>query len=132
MLAGDIATVDDFVRRPPFQALAACKGMDPALFFVGHGADSYDEARAICAECAVSEACLAYALADSELHGMWGGTTPRERRAMRRAGGCSNCGTTEGLRLGRCRPCRTHVARYGLERPAGLVALDAEALRSVG
>ena len=30
------------------------------------------------------EECLAYALADKDLVGMWGGTTERERREMRR------------------------------------------------
>lgn len=39
----------------------------------------------MCRECPVREACLALALAD-ELEGIWGGTTTKEREAMRHAG----------------------------------------------
>jgi hypothetical protein len=46
---------------------------------------SYTAQRAICSGCAVRESRLAYALADKGLVGMWGGTTERERREMRRA-----------------------------------------------
>ena len=37
---------------------AACKGMDPDIFFAGKGPGANDTARAICAECPVSAECL--------------------------------------------------------------------------
>lgn len=39
----------------------------------------------ICGRCAVREDCLAVALADPTLVGVWGGTTDSARRVMRRA-----------------------------------------------
>lgn len=42
------------------------------------------EARAICSGCLCREECLGYALADSSLQGIWGGTSTAERREMRR------------------------------------------------
>jgi WhiB family transcriptional regulator, redox-sensing transcriptional regulator len=40
-------------------------------------------ARAVCDRCTVTEECLAFALADPYAMGVWGGTTGRQRRAMR-------------------------------------------------
>lgn len=40
-------------------------------------------AKAVCAGCPVREQCLEYALAGDEREGVWGGTSPRERRNMR-------------------------------------------------
>jgi hypothetical protein len=42
-------------------------------------------AKAVCAACVVRGECLAYALADPDLVGVWGGTSHAERRALRRA-----------------------------------------------
>ena len=39
---------------------------------------------AACHGCAAQDACLAYALAADERFGIWGGTLPDERRALRR------------------------------------------------
>ncbi len=41
-------------------------------------------ARAICARCSCRAECLAYALADLDLLGIWAGTTTAERRKMRK------------------------------------------------
>jgi WhiB family redox-sensing transcriptional regulator len=41
-------------------------------------------ARVLCGGCQFLEACRAYALENSSLHGVWGGTTRRERQALRR------------------------------------------------
>ena len=66
---------------------AACKlTLDPEKFFPpsGGGRPSAErEAKAMCAVCPVSKECLAWALAHV-VHGIWGGTTERERRAWRR------------------------------------------------
>ena len=40
-------------------------------------------ARELCAGCSVVTECLALALARSEEHGIWGGTTPLQRAALR-------------------------------------------------
>ena len=40
------------------------------------------EAKAICAQCPVKQQCLDHALEFDERHGIWGGTTPSERRMM--------------------------------------------------
>ncbi len=72
--------------RSPWAERARCRGVDPRLFF--------PERRelpllglAYCRVCKVREPCLAEALADPELRGIWGGTTERERRRLRSAAG---------------------------------------------
>ena len=62
---------------------AACRGVDPELFFLERG-ESSTPARATCAGCPVRAECLAHALAAEERLGIWGGTTPRERQRIRR------------------------------------------------
>jgi WhiB family redox-sensing transcriptional regulator len=66
---------------------AGCRGLDPGLFFPedeeGPGAERAQE---VCATCPVREQCLQTALATKEAYGIWGGTTPRDRRrTMRRS-----------------------------------------------
>lgn len=69
---------------------AACRGMDPNLWFPssGHGkAHDWTKARAVCGTCPVRAECLAYALDHEPVHegsGMWGGATPDERRDLLR------------------------------------------------
>lgn len=67
----------------PWRSKAACQGLDPAIFYPS-SEDDLDAApaKAVCAECAVREACLEYALAVREKDGVWGGATERERRRM--------------------------------------------------
>jgi WhiB family transcriptional regulator, redox-sensing transcriptional regulator len=70
--------------RPAWMAGGACRGVPTATFFRDRGAAA-DEARAICAGCAVRPECLAFATGHDEV-GVWGGTaSPAERRALRRA-----------------------------------------------
>lgn len=63
---------------------ANCLGMDPEFFFPEKGAPM-TATRAVCAACAVREDCLEYALVNAEKFGVWGGTSEKERRAMRKA-----------------------------------------------
>ena len=64
---------------------AACAGMDPEKFFpFPPQTAEIEEAKAVCRQCPVKAACLAWAL-DNEDFGVWGGTSEDERRAMRRA-----------------------------------------------
>lgn len=54
------------------------------LFFPERGGDT-DTARAICAQCPVTRECLDFALrATSAISGIWGGTTGKDRRELRR------------------------------------------------
>lgn len=46
--------------------------------------ENADEARAICGRCLCRAECLAYALADPTLLGIWAGTTTAQRRKLRR------------------------------------------------
>lgn len=62
---------------------ANCKGLDPNLFHTGRG-ESTKEAVAVCAGCLVVEQCLQYALSNSIKVGVWGGTTERQRRKLRK------------------------------------------------
>lgn len=75
--------------RDLWQAHAACRGPEAFLFFAPNHFEKKDEkisresrAKAICNSCAVRQDCLDYALAIREPHGIWGGLTEQERRAV--------------------------------------------------
>jgi WhiB family redox-sensing transcriptional regulator len=61
---------------------AACRGTDLDLFFPGRG-EPAEPARQICASCPVWQPCLDYALSRGIVHGIWGGLSERDRRALR-------------------------------------------------
>lgn len=69
---------------------AACRRENPELFFpVGSDGPAERQtaaAKAVCRRCPVREHCLAYALAEGEDTGVWGGADETERRALRHAG----------------------------------------------
>jgi WhiB family redox-sensing transcriptional regulator len=73
-----------------WRELAACRDYDPEMFFptaderTPKGAADLAEAKAVCAVCPVRKACLTWAIEAGEDHGVWGGTSEDERRAMRR------------------------------------------------
>lgn len=79
-----LPSLEDFLQRPAWHQRAACRGEGTETFVIPHGAQYEPRARELCAGCPVRPECLEVALADSELVGMWGGSTPTERRAMRR------------------------------------------------
>ena len=62
---------------------AACLDADPEIFFPERGGSS-KEARSYCERCPVVEECLSYALENHEEYGIWGNTSDRERRGLRR------------------------------------------------
>lgn len=78
--------MDLYLESVPFDGTQACKSVDPEMFFPEDYEDrkSVFEAKAICQSCPLTSACLVYAIKDSSLEGIWGGTTPKERRNMRR------------------------------------------------
>lgn len=79
-----VHTVDEAWQRD-----AACRGPESVLFFAPTVPEPRPDrdaretrAKAICAACPVTSACLAYALKIREPHGIWGGLNESERRAL--------------------------------------------------
>jgi WhiB family redox-sensing transcriptional regulator len=70
-------------RRPAWHADAACKEHPDTRWFPRKG-EGVDEAKAICATCAVCVECLTYALEHPGLQGVWGGSSQQERARMRK------------------------------------------------
>ena len=60
-----------------------CADVSPSVFFPSDGV-GVDAARKICQECDVRGPCLEYALVNRIDHGVWGGTSERERRRILR------------------------------------------------
>lgn len=68
-----------------WRTLAACRGLDPDLFFAERGDTlTVRNARAVCATCPVAAECLEFAIANGETEGMWGGLCGNELRAEKR------------------------------------------------
>jgi WhiB family redox-sensing transcriptional regulator len=66
-----------------WMARGNCRDHPPATFFPSDGV-GVDVARRICANCPVKSPCLEYALHNGVDHGVWGGTSERERRRIAR------------------------------------------------
>ncbi|MFD6100675.1 WhiB family transcriptional regulator [Nocardiopsis flavescens] len=69
-------------------AQGRCRAYDPEIFFpvstTGIGRADTERALEVCGGCTVRRECLRWALRAGEADGVWGGTTPEERRYMRR------------------------------------------------
>ena len=67
---------------------AACLTEDPELFFpignTGPALAQIDDAKRVCRRCNVREECLQWAIDAGQDHGVWGGMSEDERRAMKR------------------------------------------------
>jgi WhiB family redox-sensing transcriptional regulator len=66
---------------------AACAGYPNKLFFPTEGSTdeaAIEKAKSICAVCAVADECLTYSLETNQRSGIWGGTTEKERKSLRR------------------------------------------------
>lgn len=68
-----------------------CTNTDPEIWFGDQGVDdpyssgySGRTAKKLCKVCPVKEICLEYAIVNVEMHGTWGGLTPRERQRLRK------------------------------------------------
>src|SRR5690606_9469157 len=76
-----LRAVRDRDRDPAWRTRGACQAVDPETFFPAPS-ESADPAMSLCRTCPVQGPCLAWALEAGDLHGVWGATTVRERRAM--------------------------------------------------
>lgn len=78
----------DVIRANEWRDEAACRDLDPELFFpvgtTGPAIEQTETAKAVCRQCDVQEACLDYALRTDQDAGIWGGTSEEERRVLRR------------------------------------------------
>ncbi|MBX6356703.1 MAG: WhiB family transcriptional regulator [Micromonosporaceae bacterium] len=86
-------------RDPAWRTRGACQTVDPETFFPAPS-EPADAAIALCRTCDVQGACLAWALDVGDCHGVWGGTTPRERRAMLVAWRSQGLWSVPGVREG--------------------------------
>lgn len=68
-------------RATDWSSRAKCKGYDPDVFHPYDGAGVI-AAKEICRECAVRTECLEYALEHKIDHGVWGGTSERQRKRI--------------------------------------------------
>jgi len=66
-----------------WMASGSCRNLAPETFFPSDGV-GVDVARKICERCPVKSPCLEYAMENHIDHGVWGGTSERERRRIAR------------------------------------------------
>ncbi len=84
LIAQLLATPDD----PDWRKQAACASGDPEDWYAKVGERHLASAVRTCQECPVRVACLRDAIQRNDVHGLWGGQTSRQRRAIRnRLGG---------------------------------------------
>ena len=83
-------TIDpDKMRRlvipaaPPFMAdpTRKCAAVDDPDVFFGERRDQLETAVRICTGCPLQQQCAAWALEHGQVYGVWGATTPNERRS---------------------------------------------------
>jgi WhiB family redox-sensing transcriptional regulator len=86
MAISDNRTVE--VEDSEWRQHAACRESDPDLFFpvgsTGPSLNDISAAKAVCRSCPVRAQCLDYALRTNQGVGVWGGTSEKERRRLRR------------------------------------------------
>jgi WhiB family redox-sensing transcriptional regulator len=70
----------------PWREAAACLAVIDEVSFFPDKEDlaGIARAKAVCATCPVAAECLTWAIDTNQAEGVWGGHTPKERRAIRR------------------------------------------------
>lgn len=74
------------IKAPTFDGSQLCAQTDPEIFFPDELTDpriSLRYARQICDKCEFKNPCLEYALDNTELEGIWAGTTIQQRQDLR-------------------------------------------------
>lgn len=66
-----------------WMARAKCRDRDDIVFFPGDGDNAF-KARRFCSDCPVRMKCLEYALRHNLKDGVWGGTSPNQRKVIRK------------------------------------------------
>lgn len=116
--------------KTEWRELAACKG-DTAIMYPPRGNyGALRQALDMCASCPVTSQCLDFALEFDETEGIWGGTSGRQRRDLRKTKTRQlNEAMTRGhgiiatYRAGcRCEMCSLAADRLGRRRLLGIVA----------
>ena len=82
---GDAVALDlvALLARPGWHADALCREY-PTLPWIPDRGQSLREMRAVCHRCSIRAECLVAGI-DGDEHGIWGGTSGRERRLLRDA-----------------------------------------------
>lgn len=84
------------------RSFALCREFDPDTWFPtgdsGPALMQAEEAKAVCRQCPIRDACLDYALRMGIDFGVWGGFTETERRAIIRRNGVTRRGANEDHR----------------------------------
>ena len=70
-------------KYPPFDGSQLCAQTDPELWFPTADSQTGKVAKSLCRKCPWKQECLTYAL-HHDLMGIWGATTERERRGIRK------------------------------------------------
>ena len=70
---------------PDWRDSANCLALDVNDFYPEKGGSALRPVFAVCAECDVRQACLDWAIEQGELHGIWGGLSPRARHKIAKA-----------------------------------------------
>ena len=73
--------MEKYAGDTDWMPLGNCKDKPPNMFFP-HEGGGVDIAKRVCADCVVKSECLEYAIDNRIDHGVWGGTSERERRRI--------------------------------------------------
>jgi WhiB family transcriptional regulator, redox-sensing transcriptional regulator len=79
--SGKETTMSDETAADAWMAQGNCTNTPPTVFFP-HDGVGVDHARKVCVGCPVLDTCLEYALVNRIDHGVWGGTSERERKRI--------------------------------------------------
>jgi WhiB family redox-sensing transcriptional regulator len=126
--AGTIAAFYDLLERPEWHKDALCREF-PGLNFFPERGERVDTLKAVCGRCAVRDECLSVALEHNDPFGIWGGTSGRERRNMRRdaAAACSHCHRERAQPWnGLCQSCSQYRREHGGALPTRKAAAPGE------
>lgn len=109
------------MTTPEWMEHARCRGMDTRLFFPLKGEEIPHEAVRVCAQCPVAGECYEAGLVGLE-HGVWAGTSWRDRKEARRTDRRRRCIRCHGIYWARghekyCGPeCRSQSITEAYER----------------
>ena len=115
--SGSLKEVLSFsLELPAFFDDAICLGAEPSIFD-GDSLTDVLEAKKICSACPIQAMCLDWATQTQDA-GVWGGSTPDERKKLR--------GGTNPADIGEIRLLETNRVRLLSDTPAELLAAEFE------